>query len=313
MTRILVLHYSQTGQLNRAVQSMMAPLANRPDVEIVWQPLEPAAPFPFPWSFFRFFDTFPECVHLDPSPIKPVAFGPEARFDLVVLAYQVWFLSPSLPVTAFLKSPAAQVLRDTPVITLIVCRNMWLSAQAKVKTLLAGLGARLIDNVVLTDQGPPWSTFVTTPLWLLTGRKNLLPGIFPPAGVSEADIAGAARFGRALADHLHLLKSKAGPVLSGLGAVKVMPGYVSGEKVVHRSFLIWGRLLRVIGKPGNPLRRLVLVVYIAFLVTMILTVMPVSVAVRALLRPFLRGRLDTEVARLEAPSGSSTERLAQYR
>ena len=55
-----------------------------------------------------------------------------------------------------------------------------------------------------------------------------------------------------------------------------------------------------------------LVVYIAFLVTMILTVMPVSVAVRAFLRPVLRKRLDAEVARLEAPSGSSTERLAQY-
>lgn len=312
MTRILVLYYSQTGQLTRATQSMMAPLANRPDVEIVWQQLEPVPPFPFPWSFFRFFDTFPESVHMDPPPLKPLAFGPDARFDLVVLAYQVWFLSPSLPTTAFLKSPAARVLRDTPVITFIVCRNMWLSAQEKVKKLLAGLGARLIDNVVLTDQGPPWSTFVTTPLWLLTGRKDVLPGVFPPAGVSEADIVGASRFGRALADNLHLLKSKPGPMLSGLGAVKVMRGYVSGEKVAHRSFLIWGRLLRAIGKPGNPVRRLVLVVYIAFLVTMILTVMPVSVVARALLRPFLRRQLDAEVARLEAPSGSSTERLAQY-
>ncbi len=312
MTRILVLHYSQTGQLNRAVQSMMAPLAHRPDVEIVWQPLEPVTPFPFPWSFFRFFDTFPECVHMDPPPLKPLAFGPEAHFDLVILAYQVWFLSPSLPVTAFLKSPAAQVLRDTPVITFIACRNMWLSAQEKVKKLLAGLGARLIDNVVLTDQGPPWSTFVTTPLWLLTGRKDFLPGVFPPAGVSEADIAGAARFGRALADSLHLLESTRGPLLSGLDAVRVIPGYIAGEKVVHRSFVIWGQLLRAIGRPGNPLRRLVLVLYIMFLVTMILTVMPVSVLVRALLRPWMRRRLDVEVARLEAPSGSSTERMTLY-
>lgn len=312
MTRILVLYYSQTGQLTRAVRSMMAPLAQRPDVEIVWQQLEPVAPFPFPWGFFRFFDTFPECAHLDPPPLKPVAFGPDARFDLAILAYQVWFLSPSLPTTAFLQSPAARVLRDTPVITFIVCRNMWLSAQEKVKKLLAGLGARLVDNVVLTDQGPPWSTFVTTPLWLLTGRKDALPGIFPPAGVSEADIAGAARFGRALADRLVLLKSIAGPLLPGLGAVKVQPGYIAGEKIAHRSFLLWGRLLRAVGKPGGFLRRTVLVVYIAFLVTMILTVMPVSVAVRAFLRPVLRKRLDAEVARLEAPSGSSTERLAQY-
>jgi hypothetical protein len=312
MTRILVLHYSQTGQLTRAVQSMLSPLAQRPDVEIVWQNLEPVEAFPFPWGFLRFFDTFPECVHLDPPPIRPVAFGPGTRFDLVVLSYQVWFLSPSLPVTAFLQSEAAQVLRDTPVITFIACRNMWLSAQEKMKGLLRDLGARHIDNVVLVDQGPPWATFITTPRWVLTGKKNGFWGIFPPAGVSAAEIAAAARFGRALADALPLLQSARGPLLSGLGAVKVIPGYITGEKIAHRSFRLWGKLLRAIGKPGNPLRRLVLVVYIVFLVAMILTVMPVSIMMRALLRPLLRKRLEAEVVRLEAPSGSSTERLAQY-
>jgi len=313
MTRILVLHYSQSGQLTRAVQSMLSPLSARPDVEIVWQNLEPVDAFPFPWGFFRFFDTFPECVHLDPPPIRPVAFGPEARFDLVILAYQVWFVAPSLPVTAFLKSEAARVLHDTPVITFIACRNMWLSAQETVKAALAARGARHIDNVVLIDQGPPWATFVTTPRWLLTGKKNGFWGIFPPAGVSEADIAGAARFGRALADALPLLQSARGPLLSGLGAVKVNPGYITGEKIAHRSLRLWGALLRAVGKPGNPLRRLVLVVYIVFLVGMILTVMPVGILVRALLRPLLRKRLDAQVARLEAPSGSSTERMEKYR
>jgi hypothetical protein len=313
MTRILVIHYSQTGQLTRAVQSMLSPLAGRPDVEIVWQNLEPVEPYPFPWGFLRFFDTFPECVALDPAPIRPVNFSKDAHFDLVVLAYQVWFLSPSLPVTAFLKSEAAAVLKDTPVITFIACRNMWLSAQEKVKGLLCDIGARHIDNVVLTDQGPPWATFVTTPRWVLTGKKDGFWGVFPPAGVSESEILAAARFGRALADALPLLQSTAGPLLSGLGAVKVMPGYVTGEKIAHRSFRLWGGLLRAIGQPGNPLRRLVLVVYIVFLVAMILTVMPVSMVVRVLLRPLFRQHLDAEVARLEAPSGSSTQRIAQYR
>ena len=312
MTRILVLYYSQTGQLTRAVQSMLRPLVGRPDVEIIWQRLEPVEPFPFPWGFLRFFDTFPECVALDPPPNRPVNFGKDAHFDLVVLAYQVWFLSPSLPVTAFLKSAAAAALKNTPVITFIACRNMWLSAHEKIKTMLRDVGAHHIDNVVLTDQGPPWATFVTTPRWVLTGKKNGFWGIFPPAGVSEAEIAASARFGRALADALPLLQSTQGPLLSGLGAVKVIPGYITGEKIAHRSFRVWGGLLRAIGKPGNPLRRLVLVVYIVFLVAMILTVMPVSIIVRALLRPLLRKQLDAEVARLEAPSGSSTQRMGQY-
>lgn len=312
MTRILVLYYSQTGQLTRAVQSMLKPLAGRVDVELVWQSLDPVEPYPFPWGFMRFFDTFPESVHLDPPPIRPVNFGKEARFDLVVLAYQVWFLSPSLPVVAFLKSEAAAVLKDTPVITFIACRNMWLSAHEKMKALLQTHGARHIDNVVLIDQGPPWATFITTPRWLLTGKKDGFWGIFPPAGVSEAEITAAARFGRALVDALPLLQSTRGPLLSGLGAVKVIPGYITGEKIVHRSLRLWGMLLRAIGKPGELPRRLALVVYIVFLVVMILTVMPVSIVVRALLRPLLRKRLDAEVARLEAPSGSSTERMEKY-
>lgn len=313
MTRILVLYYSQTGQLTSALESMLRPLAGRADVEIVRQNLEPVEPFPFPWPFFRFLDTFPESVYLDGPPLKPLAIRPDERFDLVILAYQVWFLSPSLPVSAFLQSEAAQVLKDTPVITFIACRNMWLSAQEKVKELLAARGARLIDNVVLVDQGPPWATFVTTPRWLLTGKKDGFWGIFPPAGVSAADIAAAERFGRALADALPRVKSASGPLLAGLGAVKVNPGYIAGERIARRSFLVWGRLLRAIGPVGHPVRQLVLVVYAVFLITMILTVMPVSIIVRALLRPFLRRRLDAEVARLEAPSGSSTERLAQYR
>jgi len=312
MTRILVLYYSQTGQLTRAARAMLAPLAARRDIEIVWQELKPVAPYPFPWGFMQFFDTFPECVHLDPPPIRPVDFSPAEHFDLVVLAYQVWFLSPSLPVTAFLQSEAAAVLRDAPVITLIACRNMWLSAQEKIKKLLIARAARHVDNVVLTDQGPAWATFVTTPRWVLTGKKNGFWGIFPPAGVGENDIAATARFGRALADALPGVKSVTGPYLAGLRAVKVNPGYIAGEKIAHRSFMLWGRLLRAIGQPGNPLRRAVLVFYIVFLVTMILTVMPVSIIARALLRPLLRRRLDAEVARLEQPSGSSDERMTRY-
>lgn len=309
-TRILVLYYSQSGQLTRAVRSMMAPLVARADVEVVWQDLQPQTAYPFPWGFFSFLDAFPESVLLDPPAMAPVAFDPDSRFDLVVLAYQVWFLSPSLPITGFLKSPAARVLRDTPVVSLIACRNMWLSAYDKMQRLLAAQGAQLIDNVVLIDQGPAWATFVTTPRWLLTGNKNAF-WFFPPAGVSDADIAGAARFGRALAAALPQLRGS-GPLLSGLGAVKVNPGYIASERIGHRSFLIWGKLIRRLGRPGTWPRRVGLLVYLVFLVGMILTVVPLGVVVRALARPFLRARLAAQVAALERPSGSSCERSEFY-
>lgn len=313
MTRILVVYYSQTGQLTRVVRSFMEPLAGRADVQIMWQQIEPIVNYPFPWKLLPFFDVFPEAVYLDPPAIVPPAIDPVARYDLVVLAYQVWFLSPSLPITAFLKSPAARVLADTPVITVIGCRNMWLSAQETVRALIAQRGGRLIDNVVLTDQGPPWATFVTTPRWMLTGKQNGFARVFPPAGISEQDIAGAARFGRALADVLLLLQSgPSGPLLQGLGAVRVNPAYIASERLAHRSFRIWGALLRAIGPAGHPVRRSVLIVYIVFLISLILIVVPLGVLLRALLRPLMRRRVRREVAHLEQPSGSGSERMAQY-
>src|SRR5687767_65147 len=105
MIRILVVHYSQTGQATRAAKSMMAPVEAHPDFEVAWHEIEPITPYPFPWDFWTFFDTFPESVYLDPPTLKPASFDPDARYDLIVLAYQVWFLAPSLPITAFLKSP----------------------------------------------------------------------------------------------------------------------------------------------------------------------------------------------------------------
>jgi len=314
MARILVISYSQTGQLERVARAMVSPLIGDSGFEVISEKLQPQTPYPFPWGFLDFFDTFPETVHLDEVPLQPVGFDPDAHYDLVILAYTVWFLSPALPISSFLKSPAARVLAGKPVITLIACRNMWLSAQETVKDLLARRGARLIDNVVLIDQGPTWATFVTTPRWLLTGRKSGFWHIFPPAGVSDAAAKAAARFGRALREARHLIESGAatGPLLSGLAAVKVNPGYIASERLGKRSFLIWGRLLRALGQPGNAVRRIVLVVYILFLVTLILTVVPLGVLARRLLRPLTRARIEREVARLEAPSGSGVERLAQY-
>ncbi|MBI5970141.1 MAG: dialkylresorcinol condensing enzyme [Deltaproteobacteria bacterium] len=306
-----MLHYSQTGQLTDAARSMVSPLEGRPDIEVVWENIQPKKPYPFPWPFFAFFSVFPEAVHMVAPEMKPVSFDPDGHFDLVILAYQVWFLSPSLPMTGFLKSEAARVLKGKPVITLIVCRNMWLNAQEKMKRLLTEAGARLIDNVALVDPGPPLTTFVTTPRWLMTGKKDGFWG-FPPAGVSKKDIAGAARFGRAIADALTRDAGPInGPLLTGLGAVKVNPSYIGSEKIAHRSFYVWGKLLLALGSREAGLRKALTMVYVIFLLAMIVTVVPLGVVVRMIFGRVFKKRLAEQVARLEEPSGSSLERMAR--
>lgn len=292
---------------------MTAPLEDCKEVELVWQELKPKKKYPFPWPILSFFDAFPESVYMDPPEMEEVEFDPDGKFDLILLTYQVWFLSPSLPITGFLKSKASRVLADTPVITFIACRGMWLSAQEKMKEMIKSLGGRLIDNVVLIDQGPQWTTFVTMPLWLLTGKKIGLGNIIPPAGVSDKDIREASRFGRALVDSLQEIQPDLSTsLLKGLGAVSVNPKYIAGEKIAHRSFRIWGKLFRAIGGPGHPLRKPLLIVYIVFLIFMIITVMPIGALLRAMIRPFFREKLNQQVATYEEPSGSDLDRMSQY-
>ncbi|MGM0593516.1 MAG: dialkylresorcinol condensing enzyme [Pseudomonadota bacterium] len=314
MKRVLVIYYSQTDQLTRVVRSVCAPLEQDEGVALHYERLEPQQPYPFPWTFFRFLDAFPESVYLDPPPLKPLSLQGDEPFDLVILAYQVWFLSPSLPISAFLQSERGkQLLADRPVVTLIVCRNMWLMAQEKVKVLLHQAGARLLDNVALVDRGSSLATFITTPRWLLTGNKGREGGLLPPAGVAEQDIARASRFGRALAAGLAEDAERGeGPLLHGLGAVEVDVRLIPSEKIGTRSFMIWGKLLRKVGGPGSAARKPVLFIYVVFLVTLIITVVPVTMLLRTLLRPLMRKRLEAQKAYYELPSGSDTTRVSDY-
>jgi hypothetical protein len=311
--KVLVLSYSQTGQLTRLAERIVEPLRQDAAIEVHVEALRPLKPFPFPWKFFVFFDAFPESAHMVPPPLAPFGLDGSEDFDLVILPYQVWFLAPSQPVTAFLKSEVARkLLAGKPVVTVIACRNMWMMAQEKMKGLLAACGARLLDNVVLTDPSPTMVSVLTTPLWLLTGKRDYVRGL-PPAGVREDDIQSARRFGLALRDALREGRERGdGPLLAGLGAVNADPHLLFSERVVTRSFFLWGKLLRAVGKPGQMRRVPFLVFYIAFLIAMLLTVVPLSLTVQALLRPFMKRRFAALKQKFEVPSGSGKERMSLY-
>ncbi len=304
--RILVIYYSQTGQLSDVVRSITAPLQQSADIELVFECLRPLKPYPFPWPFLSFFDHFPETVHDQPQPIAPLASPLDQPYDLVILAYTVWFLSPAQPITAFLQSnEAKQLLHNTPVITVIACRNMWLMAQEKMKQHLKRIGARLIDNIVLTDPTHSAATFISTPLWMLTGKKGpFLNGLIPAAGVSPTAIKNASRFGDAIAQQLPTRAVEDNrPILRNLGAVNISERLIASERIAIRSFRLWGTLLRALGKPGTLLRRAVLVLYIIFLLTLILTVVPVSAVLKRLFAPLMKKRIAAQRQYFAAPSG----------
>ena len=298
---ILLVSYSQTGQLTRLAESFIKPLQNQNDINVEHLHISPVKAYPFPWGFTRFFNTFPETVLLKPEPIEPLKFKQE-KYDLIILAYTVWFLSPSQPITAFLQSEQAKkVLKDTPVITLIGCRNMWLMAQEKVKSLLKEADSQLIGNVVKVDQSNDWASFITTPLWMLTGKKKV--GNLPSAGIAESEIQDAERFGIKLLQSFRENQALDSNIFRGMGAVKIDEKLMMSEKAGSRSFYLWGKLLIKCGQISPSFRLFVLYFYIVFLIILILTVVPLSALIKRLLKPLLKNKLEAQKRYFAEPSG----------
>jgi hypothetical protein len=302
MKKVLIIYYSQSGQLKSVVDSFSSRIADD-DIELDIKRVVPKIKYPYPWSFYNFFDEFPESVYLDGCDVNELE-GLEDEYDLIVLGYTVWFLSPSIPMVGFLKSEQAKkLLKDKPVVTLIACRDMWVMAQESMKGLLDGLGARLIDNVVLSDQGKSIYTFFTTPRWLLTGKKDKF-WFFPPAGISDGDIQNASRFGARINEALKQDKERGSkPLLQGLGAVSANGKLIGTEKIAIRSFRIWTKLIKAAGAKGSLGRKVVITVYAVFLVLLVLSVVPLNILIRKLISPMQKKRLKLQESYFEQPSG----------
>lgn len=304
MRHVLVVHYSQSGQLNKIVDAVTAPLLEQEGIEVDYLPLQMQEQFPFPWPFWQFFHIFPEAALQQPQPMQPITIDANKRYDLVILAYQVWFLAPSLPMTSFLASEhARKLLKHTPVMTLIGCRNMWLMAQEKVKLRLQQHGALLVDNAVLTDECGSAASFLATPMWMFTGKQRAYTWL-PKAGIAEQEIHASQRFGHAITQRL--LRDNepiTQPMLSGLGAVKVNEKLIASEKIGNRSFQVWGRLLRQLGTQHSFSRSVGLCIYIVFLLAMIVTVVPVSALIKKIIAPITRKKSAQQKKYFAAPSG----------
>jgi hypothetical protein len=189
---------------------------------------------------------------------------------------------------------------------------MWLSAQQTVRRLIAEAGGKFRDHLAFVDQGPALATFITTPRWVLTGKRNRFLGM-PPAGVSAAEIQGASRFGRALAAALDRDEERGDqPMLTGLKACVVDPRLAVSERAVFRAFKVWSRVIRAFGKRGQWRRWPVLLLFALYLITMILVVVPPSLLAQWLLKPLLASKLARLRGELEQPSGSQTFNLSRY-
>lgn len=252
--RILVLYYSQSGQLRQILDNITNDIKD--DVTLDYGIIEPEKPFPFPWKAYTFFDAMPETVERVPVSLKPLPQNIfQQQYDLVIVGYQPWFLNPSQPTTSFLKSEdAKKLLKGKPVITVVGCRNMWLHGQEKVKEDLVNIGAKLVGNIVLIDKNPNLTSLLTIIRWQFKGQKERSKYL-PAAGVQDADIAAAHRFGKPILEALqqNKLDQLQNTILND-GAVELNPGLVLLEQQGIKNFRYWAKFIREKGGPGDPNR-----------------------------------------------------------
>jgi hypothetical protein len=281
MKKILVLYFSQTGQLTEIVKSVLSPVEKSQDISLVFEELRPKRKFPFPWTSQQFCDVFPESFQEIPCELEPFNFNADDNFDLIVLAYTVWYMSPSIPVTAFLQSPEAQkVIKNRPVVTVIGCRNMWLLAQEKVKTRIYDMGGRIAGNIVLMDKAKNLVGIATIAYWMFTGKKDRCLKILPCPGVSETDIKEAERFGHILLKGLSKDKIDIDQtVLNEHGAICVLPSYIIFEKRILKVFKIWSNFILQKGSPGDPNRSFRVRLFFYYLLVAIFLIAPLATLV----------------------------------
>lgn len=204
MKKVLLIYYTQSGQLEEIADNVLKAVKNHPGAALYRYGIRPIPTYPFPWTPDKFYDVFPETFLQHPIDFEPPSRKIlETDFDLIVLAYQVWYLTPSLPITSFLKSDfAKKILTDKPVVTVIGCRNMWVRAQEKMKGLLARNQAKLVGNIALVDRHINHISVITIEKWMMHGKKERYLGIFPEPGVAQKDIDRSVRFGKPILNGL---------------------------------------------------------------------------------------------------------------
>jgi hypothetical protein len=201
MKKVLVINYSQSGQLHEIVDNFLLPF-DTAEIERVY--IKPVKPFAFPWSSEVFYDTMPECVAEEAVALHPIHYG-SIKYDLIVIGYQPWFLSPSLPITSLMQDATFQdKMKGTPIVTIIGGRNMWLNSQESIKSYIKKAGGILVGNIPLMDREPNLISVLTIFHWMLTGKKERKWGILPLPGVSQEDINSAGEFGKIVKNALQL-------------------------------------------------------------------------------------------------------------
>lgn len=290
--KILVLYYTQSGQLADILNSFTEPLVKAGhSVEIL--SIKPQNEYPFPWSSKAFFEQMPNSVDGVPTALKPFSLK-ETRYDLIIFGYAAWFLSPSIPANSMLRDPKIrEVMKDTPVVTVTGARNMWISALERIKKMFKEIGAKHVGNVVLVDKHHNLISLITILHWMFSGKRTRLYSIFPKPGVSDEDIEHTKHLG--LIVNKFLASGDWNNLQNELFANKsVVVNYnlMYTESKATRIFGIWSKIL---AKKKNKGPWLVAFKY--YLLIALFIAAPIILTINMIFfKPFMRSRTKKQLA-----------------
>ena len=296
--KILVVYFTQSGQLHEILESLLAPVQISGEFQIDYKTIEPELAYPFPWGRYTFYDAFPESVFEIPCKLKSLHIDSTVNYDLVILAYQPWFLSPSIPMNSFLQSEdAKKILNGKEVVTVIGCRNMWLSAQEVMKTKIQAAGGKLVGNIALFDRTPHLTSVVTILYWMLSGKRDRFLGVFPTPGVQKKDVDHAALYGSVLLEYLQSVSTtRLQENLVLAGAVEVKPHLMSLEVRAKKIFRIWAGFILKKGGAGDLKRKWRLKAFSYYLPTAIFIASPIVFTLTTLVNLLNPGKVRKEKA-----------------
>ena len=284
MKNVLVIYYSQSGQLKEIADQISLPFVEDANVNVTYYNIQTKKNFPFPWDNDSFFDVFPETFKQIPTEIIPPSNEIlQTKFDLVLLHFQVWYLSPSIPINSFLKSEYAKtILNNVPVITISGSRNMWAFAQEKVKVLLKDVDANLVGNIALTDRNINLISVITVVDWMFSGVKRKTYGFLPLPGVSTQEINESVKFGNSILPFLQKNNyTGLQEQLLAKGAVEFRWFLLSMDKKANKMFTIWSTLIL-----KNPAKRKTLLkVFKGYLFAAIWVLSPIVHLIELILFP----------------------------
>jgi len=210
--RVLLVHYTYTQQ-SLAMSDAMADEFRERGCEVTQSAIELVDKRYAPrFSRFPMDNAFWGVLRMLPAQLLrktgEIEIAPEARaggYDLVCVISPTWWLTTSLPVRSFLKSPTTRaVLEGARFTDVVVCRRYWGGNHRTVKKLGIERGGEYVDGIHFAYAGGQIRSLMSLISYLGSGtyRARYFGVPIPRTNLSDAQLDEGRAFAATLANRL---------------------------------------------------------------------------------------------------------------